>query len=201
MKNKLTENKLGQHTAEFMVLFLALSVAFVGTRLYLSRGVKAKLKHVEYQLNKSIGGAQVGGGVLSQWGCGYVVETAQSYDACTFINNNGGTEDIDCGGGETTMPEANQEMLRCLAQRWMDAGCRVCMSSADFCSQLGICNMNPDCYHKRLQINVSVDGDVNELGVCVNRGCFSPSGNSVCPGSSDGIGPWYEGRCPACPGE
>ncbi|MEW6008963.1 MAG: hypothetical protein AB1629_04935 [Candidatus Omnitrophota bacterium] len=43
--------RAGQHLTEFLIMFLALAVAFIGMRLYLRRGVNAKLKMLEDQLN------------------------------------------------------------------------------------------------------------------------------------------------------
>ena len=48
------KSEAGQHLSEFLILFLALSVAFVGTQVYLRRGVNAKLKYMEMQLNEAM---------------------------------------------------------------------------------------------------------------------------------------------------
>lgn len=58
LKNIFTikrKNKLGQHLTEFLILFLAVVVAFFATQVYLRRGVSASLKKVELGVNKAVG--------------------------------------------------------------------------------------------------------------------------------------------------
>jgi|GEM_PF-6141077 len=50
----ILHSEAGQHISEFMILILAVSVAFIGMRVYLKRGVYAKLKHMEMQLNEAV---------------------------------------------------------------------------------------------------------------------------------------------------
>jgi hypothetical protein len=93
-------NRCGQHLSEFLILFLAVSVAFIGTRLYLRRGVNATLKHIEMQLNEAVQAGPSSGGCV-------VADCISTRDSCRQT----------CAGSGTLTPEG---AIAC---------CRICMGS------------------------------------------------------------------------
>ncbi len=120
MRKILTDNKAGQHLSEFLILFLAVSVAFVGMRVYLKRGVYAKLKHVETQLN--VAQTEV------------VTETAS-----TCLSDCQDSANTFCRGfclASVPGSCASEVELRC----WQD-----CNAQCMFCSNCNTCDSSPEC--------------------------------------------------------
>lgn len=197
MENKLINNKLGQHMAEYLILFLAVSIAFVGVWLYLRRGVNAKLKIVQDQLNEAMetrDGIEGLPAMPIKWNGEHINITGQS-------------DDVDCGSAEDVkLTEAQYAYLDCAQRMWLDKGCRACYSAEAFCKNLGIC-INPACHNKEISIGVWLGGSGEgagwaDFGICAGSG--KAEGNcKPCPGytESDGYGPWHSGSCtPYCPG-
>lgn len=136
------ENQLGQHLTEFLILFLAVAVGFVGTQLYLRRGVNAKLKHVELQLNKSVGASGSSGSQAADpchrvwvrlinnlgsqvWRCSFTVHesTLSKWNAWQ-------SELLQCCGTYSYVDPNNSTCALNNSAPFVQNGCALCMNLA-----------------------------------------------------------------------
>ncbi|GEM_PF-6779351 len=201
--NLLSFGRKGQHLSEFLLIFLAVAVAFGGMQIYMRRGVSAKFKQVEDQLNKAVTPNK-----------GYTSDLATIPMSWTakMTNINGQTV-YDCGSGSALITATAAKFLSCWAYNWWNRGCRLCLVYSDFCNKLGLCISSGQCNSACRTINIYLnpwpDGSSGwrQLGITINNNscsgasCSTTSAANVsccyCPGC--GNGPHSRGECGACP--
>jgi hypothetical protein len=159
---------------EFLLLFLICSLAFIGMRIYFKRGINAKLKHIEIQLNAAASSSQS-------------IEAQEMKKVYWNLNGYGGS----CGGEDLEISKTALSLLACQYKLWHERGCPMRTSAEQLCSKYGMCPSS-ECFSGTTTLQIYTtwpDGATEDrwIGICLDEAsptpafCISGPGPSPCP--------------------